>query len=105
MWRRLRRVVLGLALLAGALAVVRWLPKPPLSAAAPSSTAIYAASGELLRLTLAEDGQFRLWTPLGKIAPELIEATLLHEDRYFYLHPGVNPIALARAATTTWFGG
>ena len=29
--------------------------------------------------------------------PELMEATLLYEDRSFYRHPGVNPLALLRS--------
>ena len=50
------------------LALPRWLPKPPLSDIAPSSRSITAAGGELLRLTLASDEQYRLWTPLDDIA-------------------------------------
>jgi penicillin-binding protein 1C len=90
--------------LASALVLLRAWPSPPLSAAAPSSTAVYASRGELLRLTLAADGQYRLWTPLARIAPELVQATLLQEDRYFYWHPGVNPFALVRGAASTFFG-
>ena len=94
-----------MALVLGTLAAVRCWPGTPLSAAAPSSRAVYAARGQLLRLTLAEDGQFRLWTPLAQIAPDLVHATLLHEDRFFYLHPGVNPIALVRGAATLFGDG
>lgn len=97
------RVLLLLGLLV-ALLLPRLLPKTPLSNAAPSSRSVMAASGELLRLTLAEDEQFRLWTPLAEIAPPLQEAVLLYEDRWFYWHPGVNPWALLRAATATATG-
>jgi penicillin-binding protein 1C len=80
------------------------LPKGPLSEAAPSSRSVTAAGGELLRLTLATDEQYRLWTPLAEIAPPMQEAALLYEDRWFHWHPGVNPWALARAAFSTATG-
>lgn len=86
------------------LALPRWLPKPPLSSLAPSSRSISAAGGELLRLTLATDEQYRLWTPLDDIAPPMREAVLLYEDRWFYWHIGVNPWALMRAAGSTAVG-
>ena len=87
-----------------ALFVLRSWPGAPLSAASPSSTAVHASRGELLRLTLATDGQYRLWTPLAQIAPDLVEATLLQEDRYFHVHPGVNMVSLLRGAASTLFG-
>ena len=40
-----------------------------------------------------------------EISPALVDAFLLKEDRWFYWHPGVNPIALARAAIRTYRGG
>ena len=61
--------------------------------------------GQLLRLTLASDQQYRLWTPLEEVAPEFVDALLLHEDRHFYRHPGFNPAALARAALSSYSGG
>src|SRR5690606_1794905 len=58
-----------------------------------------------LRLSLAGDDALRLWTPLAEIPPAMIEATLLQEDRWFRWHPGVNPVALARAAWRTYVAG
>ncbi len=62
------------------------------------SRAVYDRNGKLLRLTTARDQQYRLYTPLLAISPALRDAVLLHEDQYFYRHPGVNPVALVRAA-------
>ena len=95
---------LGLVVLFAILAVRAW-PRPPLAEQIARSTVIFDAEGRLLRLTLAADQQYRLWTPLERIAPELVEALLLHEDRHFYRHPGVNPIALLRAAFQSYTGG
>src|SRR5271165_1876319 len=89
----------------GAAAALRWLPKPPLRGLAPESTAISARGGELLRLTLAADGQYRLWVGLDEMPPRLPAAVVLYEDRWFYQHPGVNPFALARAAFHDAAGG
>ncbi|HEY4368221.1 MAG TPA: penicillin-binding protein 1C [Steroidobacteraceae bacterium] len=85
--------------------VIRLWPRPPLSQQIPSSTAIFDRDGRLLRLTLASDDQYRLWTPLEQVSPEFVQALLLHEDQHFYRHPGVNPAALVRAAATTYSGG
>ncbi|HEY4214211.1 MAG TPA: penicillin-binding protein 1C [Steroidobacteraceae bacterium] len=84
---------------------VRLWPRPPLAARIPSSVAVLDADGQLLRLTMARDQQYRLWVPLSAAPPELTEALLLHEDQQFYHHFGVNPIALVRAAGTTYTGG
>jgi penicillin-binding protein 1C len=95
----LRRVAITAALLVMVALTLRLWPHAPLSARVPLSSAVFARDGELLRLTLAADGQYRLWTELEQIAPEYLEALQLYEDRHFYWHPGVDAAALVRA---TW---
>lgn len=104
-WRTAVIVGVMLASIAASLAAIRFWPREPLEQRIASSTAIFDRQGRLLRLTLASDEQYRLWTPLEQISPELVEALLLHEDRHFYFHPGVNAPALARAAFSTYSGG
>jgi penicillin-binding protein 1C len=87
-----------------AIVAVRLWPKPPLASRYTSSTAVFDAQGRLLRLTLAADERYRLWIPLEQIAPDVVEAFLLQEDRWFYRHPGVNPFSLARGAWRTYAG-
>ncbi len=104
--RALARNTLLLALtLAAILVTLRLVPHPPLRDSAPTSRALYSADGTLLRLTLASDDQYRVWTPLERIDPRLVEAVKLYEDRGFAWHPGVNPASLARGAWSTWRGG
>ncbi|MBK6998497.1 MAG: penicillin-binding protein 1C [Rhodoferax sp.] len=104
-WKRQGKIVLlVLLLLLLLLGLPRWLPKPALSGLAPSSRSVSAAGGELLRLTLASDEQYRLWTALDAISRPMVDAVLLYEDRWFYWHPGVNPWALLRAASSTALG-
>ncbi len=98
-------LVLAISVIAGALAGIRLWPRPPLSARIPSSAAVLDDKGRLLRLTVAPDQQYRLWTRLEDVSPEFVRALMLHEDRQFYWHPGVNPTALARAALATYGGG
>jgi penicillin-binding protein 1C len=97
----MRRAAALLAALAAALALAR-SARPPLREGVPVSRAVYDRKGRLLRLTTASDGAYRLWRPLAEMAPELAEATLLHEDRRFRLHPGVDPAALLRSAWLTY---
>src|SRR3954464_5730986 len=93
-----RNALIAMAVVALLLALLRLWPHAPLSETVGSSRAVYAQGGELLRLTLASDEQYRLWVPLDRISPTLVDAVLLYEDRCFYAHPGVNPAALVRSA-------
>jgi len=68
----------------------------------PLSTAIYAADGTLLRLTLSADDKYRIWVPLTEISKYVQQTTLLEEDQYFYHHVGVNPFAFGRAIYSTF---
>ncbi len=94
-------IVSGLLL---TLAGLRLIPHPPILSDHDWSRAVYAGNGQLLRLTLAADQQYRVWTPLEQISPRLIEAVLLYEDKTFYWHPGFNPYALLRSAQASVSG-
>ena len=93
------------AVLAISVTAIRLWPKPPLSSRYTSSVAVYDARGQLLRLTLARDDRYRLWLPLQSISPEIVEAFMLQEDRWFYRHPGVNPLSLVRGGWRTYVTG
>jgi penicillin-binding protein 1C len=105
MTRRLRNVVVTVAIVAMTLVALRLFPASPLAVELPRSTALYAEDGALLRLTLASDQQYRLWVPLERMSPRMAEAVQLYEDRWYYWHPGVNPVALVRAGFATYSGG
>jgi penicillin-binding protein 1C len=82
-----------------------FLPKPPLLDGVSFSQCVQDRNGELLRVTLTPDQKFRIRTKLSDISPELVDATLRYEDKYFLKHPGVNPIALARSGFGLLRGG
>ena len=85
---------------APALAFLLWLvasPKPPLLDGVDFSPLVLDRDGEPLRMGLTPDEKYRLRVRLHDVAPEAVQAALLYEDRYFYRHPGVNPLSLLRA--------
>src|ERR1700761_1248493 len=83
--------------LGGLFLAVVLVPKPHLIDQTGFSPCYLDRNGKLLRLGLAEDDRYRVFVPLEKISPTLVEMTLRHEDRYFHEHAGFNPVALARA--------
>jgi len=100
------RRILFLGFIASCLVSLLWyafVPKPELIPEWTHSKAFYAKDGELLRLSLSHDQQYRLWKGLNEIPKHFQDATLLYEDKYFYSHPGVNPIALVRATYSSYF--
>ncbi|WP_424244558.1 penicillin-binding protein 1C [Elusimicrobium posterum] len=66
------------------------------------SQAFYAADNELLRLTLSHDDKYRLFVSIDDIPKHMQDSLLMYEDRYFYYHYGVNPLALARSFWATY---
>jgi penicillin-binding protein 1C len=69
-------------------------PLPPLK---PYSLLIEDRNGEFLQAFLANDGIWRLRTPPSEIPEKLKKILIQREDRWFYYHPGVNPVSIARA--------
>jgi penicillin-binding protein 1C len=108
-WPSIRRhlpkwhnLLVAVLLVAATIVLVRLWPHERLRDWQPSSTAVYDANGRLLRLTLASDERYRLWVPLKDISPQLVEGVLLHEDRWYRWHPGVNAYGLLRGAWVTY---
>ena len=98
-WVLLAASVRSLALLGMTAWFIWWfLPTPTLLDGISFSQCVRDRNGKWLRVTLSTDQKFRIWTPLEEISPDLIDATLRYEDKYYAHHPGVNPIALARGA-------
>ncbi|MBK9357435.1 MAG: penicillin-binding protein 1C [Bacteroidales bacterium] len=62
------------------------------------SRVIYASDSTLLHGFLSSDQKWRLYADEDEITPDLRRAFIVKEDRWFYFHPGVNPLAVIRAA-------
>lgn len=70
------------------------LPSPLFSA--PYSTVILDCNGELLGASIAADQQWRF--PLATHVPDkFVQAITGFEDRRFFQHPGIDPLAVGRA--------
>jgi penicillin-binding protein 1C len=90
-----RLVLLALGVLMLLLfAADRVFPPPP---PPPFSTQVFDRDGDLLSAFLSADDKWRLRTSIDQLTPELIDALLAKEDRWFRFHPGVNVFAIFRA--------
>jgi penicillin-binding protein 1C len=61
------------------------------------STIITDSKGEVINAYLTKDEKWRMKTELSEISPLLRKTIIAKEDKYFYSHPGVNPIAIVKA--------
>ncbi len=82
----------GLALTA--LALDRAFPLPPLDPA--YARVVLDMKGRPLRAFADTSGVWRYPVTFDQVSPRYIEALLGYEDRYFWRHPGVNPVAMVR---------
>ena len=83
-------------------AAQRWAPPVPPFGDLASDTRIVAADGSLLA-TVAQQNRRPL--RLADVPVPVRRAVLAAEDEHFYRHPGVDPLALARAAWRDARGG
>ncbi len=97
--RRLAGVLLGLLLVAGLDFAFPFRPQ------VPYSTQILSADGSVLHAFLSRDDKWRMQTELAEITPLLQKTLIQKEDRFFLYHPGVNPLALGRAALRNLLSG
>jgi penicillin-binding protein 1C len=72
-------------------------PEGKLKPAPVVSLSLVDRNNTLLREILSEDGGRCRWVTLDEISTDLQKATLVAEDRHFYLHPGINFFAIIRA--------
>jgi penicillin-binding protein 1C len=87
------------ALLLGLVAWVAATPLPPelASERADTSLRVVDANDRLLREVRADDGARARFIRLTELGPTSRDALLAAEDHRFYAHPGVDPLAIARA--------
>ena len=92
-----------IASLAAALYLV--LPPPPLDRSRSASVLVLAADGSILRGFLTSDGKWRLPVEPAAVDPLYRRMLIAAEDRRFDRHPGVDPLAAARALVQLAAGG
>ncbi|MFN6954462.1 MAG: transglycosylase domain-containing protein [Acetobacteraceae bacterium] len=96
-WRTARRIAWAAVLVViAALALDRAVP-PDLSRAAPG-TEVRDRLGRTLSVLPVDGGTWRLAVRPEEVSRDLLNLLVAAEDRRFYAHPGVDPLALLRAA-------
>lgn len=95
-WGKMSGLLLSVCLTIKILAWV--IPLPEATLWRPSSTLVFDRDGGLLHAFISTDDMWRIQTPLNQISPYLQKSLITYEDRWFYQHPGLNPLALMRAA-------
>ena len=69
----------------------------PLPSRRDTSVVVAARDGSPLRAFADTQGIWRYPTTPEQVSPLYVQALLAYEDRWFWKHPGVNPVALLRA--------
>src|SRR5690606_10062644 len=96
--RLARRLALGVLVLAATALLLDRLFPPPLPPPGIGSTIVLARDGTPLRAFADADGVWRYPVQVEEVSPLYLDALLGYEHRWFWRHPGVNPLALLRAA-------
>lgn len=77
-------------------------PKPKLKSLDYSGS-LYSKGGDLISYSLSKDSQWRLKLRSKELPGKLISALLTLEDKRFFYHPGVDPLAIIRASYNNTF--
>ena len=95
-WRRRGILAASVLLTLAALlfALDRLFPLPPIDSG--GAAVVVSADGTPLRNYPSRDGIWRYPVTPAQVSPRYLETLLTYEDRWFYWHPGVNPVAGAR---------
>lgn len=104
---RFRHMALYAGLVVAALCILNWIifPLPLDRLHLSSSSFVFSREGRILNRFTSPDGYWRLPVSLEQVSPLLVKSVLTVEDRWFYWHPGVNPVALASAAVANTRAG
>ena len=94
-------VAITLASLASYYASILPDPREAMILNVPPNITIFARGGELI----GERGMRRAYASYKDISPHLVNAVLAAEDRRFFYHFGVDPVALLRAGSANFRSG
>jgi penicillin-binding protein 1C len=102
-----RRAAAGLGLAAAISMVVAAAVAldAPLAKLEVSSPVVLDRNGVWLRALPVEDGRWRLRADLDRTDPLFVRRLVALEDRRFWIHPGVDPAAVMRAAVSDLSAG
>ncbi len=90
-------ILLAMAMLLGVGLVLDRAFPLPLGRFLDRSSLVVARDGSWLRAFPADDGRWRMLTRPDQVPDLFLDLLVAAEDRRFFLHPGVDPLALGRA--------
>jgi penicillin-binding protein 1C len=96
-FRLLRPYAFALLLTTLTLLLTDHLFPPNLTRLHSLSLAVESANGTTLTVLTSPDGYYRLPATPAEIDPKFLSLLVRTEDKRFYEHPGIDPIALSRA--------
>ncbi len=102
---RWRRACVCLLAVLAPIALADLIFPPPMERARHVSTVVTARDGAVLRAFPVEDGKWRLQANIETLDPAFVRALLAYEDKRFFAHSGVDPIAMVRAALSSASAG
>ncbi len=65
---------------------------------APASSVVTFEDGRVAHIFLAPDGRARIRASLDRIDPAYVDALVRYEDKRFFWHAGIDPLAVLRSA-------
>jgi monofunctional biosynthetic peptidoglycan transglycosylase len=99
-WRQIVLIALGCLALVAIAFYVDLPSAEPLRKTNPATTSLIETRAREARDQGHAARRNQHWVPLNRISPWLLDAVVNSEDARFYLHGGVDPIELGRAAET-----
>jgi penicillin-binding protein 1C len=97
MWPNAKKLCLASSIAILLVLCLHRLYPPDLSRAKTLSLEVQDSTGKTLNLTVSPDGMWRLPVTPADISPNYVAMLIGMEDRRFFHHPGVDPLALLRA--------
>ncbi|TNE88920.1 MAG: penicillin-binding protein 1C [Deltaproteobacteria bacterium] len=95
---RRRRILAGLGVLGLALAVGLAWPTPNDWFAPIENRQVLDRDGHVLAERAVPSRGRAEWVELDEVSPHVVQALIAAEDQRFWRHPGIDPLAIARAA-------
>ncbi len=88
----------ALLTIGGGAAWIQSLGPAPLGESIEFSTVVVDRNGQLLRPYATPDGRWRLPATVKDVDPRYLDLLIAYEDKRFWSHHGVDPLAVTRAA-------
>jgi penicillin-binding protein 1C len=97
-WRLLGWVIAGLGVVVIAATTLDHFFPPNLARLAQVGTEVVDKDGRIVALKPAPGGVWRFRTTVADVSPVFVDMLIATEDRHFWQHPGIDPLALLRAS-------